>query len=181
MKDPSRFPPVLAGVMVIITVVFIAMGALSYAAFGSVTKTVVLLNLPQDDKFVNAVQLLYSLAILLSTPLQLFPAIRIMESELFSRSGKYSRYIKWKKNGFRFFLVAVCALIAWGGAGDLDKFVALVGSFACVPLVYVYPVRILNDFRVPFLTVSRHCFTTKPWQSPAPRGYRMFYCAYSAL
>ena len=144
MQHPSKFPPVLAGVMVIITVIFVGIGALSYAAFGSSTKTVVLLNLPQDDKFVNAVQLLYSLAILLSTPLQLFPAIRIMESELFSRSGKHNRYIKWKKNIFRFFLVVCCALIAWGGAGDLDKFVSLVGSFACVPLVYVYPVSLQN-------------------------------------
>lgn len=140
MKQPSKFPSVLAGVMIIITVIFVSMGALSYAAFGSATRTVVLLNLPQDDKFVNAVQLLYSLAILLSTPLQLFPAIRIMETELFSRSGKFNSWIKWKKNIFRFFVVACCALIAWGGAGDLDKFVALVGSFACVPLVYVYPV-----------------------------------------
>ena len=141
MRRPSNFPPVLAGVMVVITIVFVGIGALSYAAFGSSTKTVVLLNLPQDDKFVNAVQLLYSLAILLSTPLQLFPAIRIMESELFSRSGKHNRHIKWKKNIFRFFLVICCALIAWGGAGDLDKFVSLVGSFACVPLIYVYPVN----------------------------------------
>ena len=141
MKSPSKFPPVLAGVMIFITVVFILMGALSYAAFGSATKTVVLLNLPQDSKFVNVVQLLYSLAILLSTPLQLFPAIRIMENEIFSRSGKDNPYVKWKKNVFRFFLVVVCSLIAWGGAGDLDKFVALVGSFACIPLVYMYPVR----------------------------------------
>lgn len=139
MKRPSQFPGVLAVVMVIITVLFISIGALSYAAYGSATQTVVILNLPQDDKLVNAVQFLYSLAILLSTPLQLFPAIRIMENELFSRSGKYNPYIKWQKNVFRFFLVIVCALIAWGGAGDLDKFVALVGSFACVPLVYVYP------------------------------------------
>ena len=140
MQNPAHFPPVLAGVMVVITVIFVSMGALSYAAFGSKTKTVVLLNLPQDDKFVNAVQLLYSMAILLSTPLQLFPAIRIMEGGLFSRSGKFSKGTKWKKNIFRFFLVICCALIAWGGAGDLDKFVSLVGSFACVPLVYVYPV-----------------------------------------
>ena len=141
MKNPAKFPPVLAGVMIFITILFMLMGALSYAAFGSATKTVVLLNLPQDSKFVNAVQLLYSLAILLSTPLQLFPAIGIMETKLFSRSGKNNPYTKWKKNVFRFFLVAICALIAWGGASDLDKFVALVGSFACVPLVYVYPVR----------------------------------------
>ena len=146
MKNPAKFPPVLAGVMIFITILFISMGALSYAAFGSATKTVVLLNLPQDSKFVNAIQLLYSLAILLSTPLQLFPAIRIMENEIFLRSGKNNPYIKWKKNVFRFSLVVICALIAWGGAGDLDKFVALIGSFACVPLVYMYPVCDTSSF-----------------------------------
>ncbi|KAL4981597.1 transmembrane amino acid transporter protein-domain-containing protein [Aspergillus falconensis] len=139
MKHPKQFTGVLAGVMVIITIIFLAAGAVSYAAYGPATKTVILLNLPQDDKLVNAVQFLYSLAILLSTPLQLFPAIRIMENELFTRSGKYNPGIKWKKNGFRFFLVMICAFVAWGGADDLDKFVSLVGSFACVPLIYVYP------------------------------------------
>jgi len=152
MKKPNEFPRVLAGVMIIITVIFISMGMLSYAAFGSSTKTVILLNLPQDNKFVNAVQFLYSLAILLSTPLQLFPAIRIMENGLFTRSGKFSRSIKWKKNIFRFVLVVICALIAWGGADDLDKFVALVGSFACIPLVYVYPVSGLT-FEICFKAV----------------------------
>lgn len=146
MTKPKNFPPVLGGVMIIITVVFISMGALSYAAYGSKTETVVILNLPQDDKFVNAVQFMYSLAILLSTPLQIFPAIRILETELFTRSGKYNPYIKWQKNVFRFFVVMICAAIAWGGAGDLDKFVALVGSFACVPLVYIYPV---SQARIP--------------------------------
>lgn len=140
MREPAKFPRVLGVVMVIITVIFISMGALSYAAFGSKTETVVILNMPQDDKFVNAVQFMYSVAILLSTPLQIFPAIRITETELFTRSGKYNPYIKWQKNAFRFFVVMLCAAIAWGGAADLDKFVAIVGSFACVPLVYIYPV-----------------------------------------
>ncbi|KAK6529827.1 neutral amino acid transporter [Arthrobotrys megalospora] len=139
MKKPEKFPKVLGGVMILITTVFVSAGALGYAAWGSKTKTVVLLNLPQDDKFVNGVQFLYSLAILLSTPLQLFPAIRIMENGLFSKSGKYSNRVKWEKNAFRFVTVIVTALIAWGGADDLDKFVALIGSFACIPLVYMYP------------------------------------------
>ena len=160
MKQPHRFPGVLAGVMVIITLIFLSAGALSYAAYGSKTKTVILLNLPQDDKFVNVVQLLYSLAILLSTPLQLFPAIRIMENELFTRSGKYNPYIKWKKNGFRFFLVVVCAVVAWCGADDLDKFVSLVGSFACVPLIYVYPVSL------PMKSLSSNLKLTL-WNSPS--------------
>ncbi|OAA75754.1 Amino acid transporter, transmembrane [Akanthomyces lecanii RCEF 1005] len=139
MKHPEKFPRVLFLVMIIITVLFTTMGAFSYAAYGSKTETVVLLNLPQDNKFVNTVQLLYSVAILLSTPLQIFPAIRIVETELFTRSGKYNPYIKWQKNVFRFFVVMLCAGIAWGGADNLDKFVALVGNFACIPLVFLYP------------------------------------------
>ncbi|KAL8799878.1 MAG: hypothetical protein Q9182_005561 [Xanthomendoza sp. 2 TL-2023] len=150
MRQPKKFPSVLAAVMIIITIIFVSMGALSYAAFGSSTKTVVLLNLPQDDKFVNAVQFLYSLAILLSTPLQLFPAIRIMENEIFTRSGKNDPSIKMGKNVFRFFLVMICALVAWGGAGDLDKFVAVIGTFCCLPLVYVYPVSVRELIDSPF-------------------------------
>lgn len=140
MADPRKFPKVLFIVMIIITTLFTVMGAVSYAAYGSKTETVVLLNLPQDSKMVNTVQFLYSIAIMLSTPLQIFPAIRIMENGLFTRSGKYNPYIKWQKNVFRFATVALCAIIAWGGADDLDKFVALVGNFACIPLVYIYPV-----------------------------------------
>jgi proton-coupled amino acid transporter len=140
MKNPRKFPAILGFVMIIITVVFTSMGALSYAAYGSKTKTVVILNMPQDSKFVNAVQFIYSLAILLSTPLQFFPAIEITSKAIFSRTGKNNPWIKWKKNIYRFFMVVICAAIAWVGADDLDKFVALVGSFACIPLVYIYPV-----------------------------------------
>lgn len=140
MKEPSKFPRVLAIVMVAVCIVYLSIGTLSYAAYGSSTKTVILLNLPQDDKMVNTVQLIYSLAILMSTPLQIYPAIEITSQQLFSRTGKYNPWIKWKKNIFRFAMVMFCSLIAWIGAGDLDKFVALVGSFACVPLVYIYPV-----------------------------------------
>ncbi|KAI1332036.1 transmembrane amino acid transporter protein-domain-containing protein [Xylariaceae sp. FL0255] len=139
MKHPAKFPKVMFSTMVIMSAIFITMGAVSYAAYGSKTETVVLLNLPQDNRFVNGVQLLYSLAILLSTPLQIFPAIKITENALFTKSGKYNPYIKWQKNMFRFFMVVFCSIIAWGGSDNLDKFVALVGNFACVPLTFIYP------------------------------------------
>lgn len=166
MKNPRKFPGVLGFVMIIITVVFLSMGALSYAAFGSKTKTVIILNMPQDNKFVNGVQFIYSLAILLSTPLQIYPAIEITSQQLFSRTGKYNPYIKWKKNFFRFFMVAVCALLAWAGANDLDKFVSLVGSFACIPLVYIYPVSDSAFIRLieMWANVSKsRCCITEQW------------------
>ncbi|KAI1754508.1 transmembrane amino acid transporter protein-domain-containing protein [Xylaria castorea] len=139
MRNPAKFPKVMFSSMIIMSAIFITMGAVSYAAYGSKTETVVLLNLPQDNKFVNGVQLLYSLAILLSTPLQIFPAIKITENALFTKSGKYNPYIKWQKNMFRFFMVFLCAVIAWIGSDNLDKFVALVGNFACIPLTFIYP------------------------------------------
>jgi proton-coupled amino acid transporter len=149
--------------MIGITLVFVSMGALQYAAYGSSVKTVIISNLPQDSKFVNAVQFLYSAAILLSTPLQLFPAIRIMENWLFVRSGKFSPKIKWQKNAFRALLTLLTALVAWGGADDLDRFVALTGSFACIPLVYIYP-PLLHLKAFPnqnrFLLISDYILTT---------------------
>lgn len=104
-------------------------GALSYAAYGKEVQTVVLVNLPQDKKFVQVVQFLYSMAILLSAPLQLFPALRILENALWTRSGKADPMVKWQKNGFRVLVVIGCTMISWAGAKDLDKFVSFVGSF----------------------------------------------------
>ena len=103
---------------------------LAYLTFGSDIQTAIITNLDSSSKLVQAVQLLYSLAILLSVPLQLFPAVRIMEQGIFTSSGKGDIKVKWQKNIFRFFVAIFCSLVSWAGASDLDKFVALVGSFA---------------------------------------------------
>ncbi|KAH9856664.1 transmembrane amino acid transporter protein-domain-containing protein [Lenzites betulinus] len=139
MQEPRKFPKVLTGVMIFLMVLFGGGGAMSYLTFGADVKTVVIVNLDTTSKFTQAVQFLYSLAILLSVPLQLFPAVRIMENGIFERSGKQSNIVKWQKNFFRFIVVCFCACLSYFGASDLDKFVSFVGSFACVPLCYVYP------------------------------------------
>ncbi|TFK46084.1 hypothetical protein OE88DRAFT_1668237 [Heliocybe sulcata] len=139
MREPRKFPAVLTGVMLFLMVLFGGGGALAYLTFGADIQTVVIKNLNQDSKMVQVVQFLYSIAILLSVPLQLFPAVRIMENGIFTRSGKGDTKVKWLKNVFRFGCVVFCSLLAWAGAADLDKFVSFIGSFACVPLCYVYP------------------------------------------
>ncbi|KAG5637485.1 hypothetical protein H0H81_004408 [Sphagnurus paluster] len=123
MREPHKFPKVLTGVMIFLTVLFGGAGALAYLTFGSEVEAVVLVNLDSDSKMVQA----------------FFPAVRILENGLFTRSGKVDARVKWTKNGFRFLMIMVCTALSWFSAADLDKFVAFVGCFACVPLCYVYP------------------------------------------
>lgn len=140
MKEPHKFERLLYIVVFIVTIIYFSVGALSYATFGDKTTVEIISNLPQNSKLVNAVQFLYSLAVLVGDPVQLFPAMRIIEGALFGhRSGKRDAKTKWKKNAFRAAIVCLCGVISALGAADLDKFVALIGSFACVPLVYIYP------------------------------------------
>ncbi|KAK6455561.1 vacuolar amino acid transporter 4 [Scheffersomyces xylosifermentans] len=139
MVYPNHFPKVLCQVIATISTIFVAMGTLGYLTFGKEIQTVIILNLPQKSPMIVLIQLLYSFAILLSTPLQLFPAIRLLESKLFFTSGKYSTRIKWLKNLFRFIFVSLVAYVAFIGGQNLDKFVSFVGCFACIPLVYMYP------------------------------------------
>jgi amino acid permease len=58
MREPHRFPRALSGVMIVVTVLFATAGIMGYAAYGSKIQTVVIVNLPQEDKFVQAVQFL---------------------------------------------------------------------------------------------------------------------------
>ncbi|KAK6200751.1 hypothetical protein LQW54_009555 [Pestalotiopsis sp. IQ-011] len=140
MAEPEKFEPLLGVIMVIITIVYTSVGALCYATFGNDTYIEIINNYPRDSRFVQAIQFLYSLAILVGNPVQLFPALRIVEGGLFGKhSGKKSLRTKWTKNFFRTMMVLLCGGISILGAGNLDRFVALIGSFACVPLVYIYP------------------------------------------
>lgn len=140
MRSPEKFSRLLFIVMILITLIFTSVGLLCYATFGATTRVEIINNFPQTSRLVNAVQFLYSIAVLVGTPVQLFPAVRILEGKIFGhRSGKQSVRTKWKKNAFRTLVVGICAGISIVGASDLDKFVALIGSFACVPLVYIYP------------------------------------------
>jgi solute carrier family 36 (proton-coupled amino acid transporter) len=140
MKHPQHFNKLLYLVMFIITIIFTSVGFLCYATFGDRVSVEVITNFPQTSKLVNAVQFLYALAVLVGTPVQLFPPIRIIEQKIFGyQSGKRDSMTKWKKNLFRATVVLFCGIVAAAGASDLDKFVALIGAFACVPLVYIYP------------------------------------------
>ncbi|KAJ2470930.1 hypothetical protein GGI02_002602 [Coemansia sp. RSA 2322] len=128
MERKDKFNSVLTASLVICAAIFVTIGFLSYLTFGEAVEAVILLNLPNDSMWTIGVQFLYSLAIIMSVPLQLFPAIRIIESGLFTQSGKGNPTVKWQKNLFRTLMVGFIALVAIFGADKLDNFIAIVPS-----------------------------------------------------
>ncbi|KAG0173226.1 neutral amino acid transporter [Apophysomyces sp. BC1034] len=139
MENPRKFPWVLTVVMTMVATSLCLVGSLGYVAFGSDVKTVAMLNLP-PGALTLTIQIGYAVAIHLSNALVLFPTIRIVEQAIFGdRTGKHNMTIKWQKNALRCFIVMVAAVVAWGGAKDLDKFVSLIGSICCCPLSLIFP------------------------------------------
>ncbi|KAI1317281.1 neutral amino acid transporter [Mortierella claussenii] len=141
MAEPEKFPRVLAVTITIVAMIFGSVGALCYAAFGSQIQTIVLLNLPVKAGITITVEILYSLAIILSVPLMLSPASRILEFGIFGdKSGGEYFKVKMLKNVLRMVLICLCALLSFAiGGSNLDKFVSFVGSVACMPLCFIFP------------------------------------------
>ncbi|KAK3813010.1 MAG: transmembrane amino acid transporter protein-domain-containing protein [Benniella sp.] len=108
MAEPEKFPRVLAVTMAVVALIFGSVGALCYSSFGSEIQTIVLLNLPVRDGMTITVEILYSCAIILSVPLMLSPASRIIEHGIFgNKSGADYFNIKILKNILRM-LACLC-------------------------------------------------------------------------
>ncbi|KAF9352033.1 neutral amino acid transporter [Mortierella sp. AD094] len=141
MAEPHKFPRVLAITITVVALIFMSVGALCYSSFGSNIQTIVVLNLPVQSGWTITVEILYSLAIILSVPLMLSPASRILEHGIFgNKSGGQNFKIKMQKNVLRIVLICVCAIVSFAiGGPNLDKFVSFVGSVACMPLCFIFP------------------------------------------
>lgn len=66
MKEPERFPSVIIIGMAVVTIVYITIATLSYLAYGDLIQAAVISNLPQPNNLTTSVQILYSLAIILT-------------------------------------------------------------------------------------------------------------------
>lgn len=130
----AKFPSLLVATVVGLLLFYSFFASVNYVAFGASVQPMVTSSLPRNGWSIS-VQLGYSIAQLLSYPLFLFPAVKIMEEMLgFPKraSGK-----KVAKNCFRAVAVVVTVAIAYFGQDRLDLFVSIVGAFCCGALVGV--------------------------------------------
>ncbi|KAG0339185.1 neutral amino acid transporter [Podila horticola] len=145
MANPKQFPRALTIVLSTVCALLVSFGCLGYAAYGNTVETIVLDNLPHgtsgEKAGKNAIQILYIIAIFLTTPLMLFPCIRIIEGCVFHvvGDGPRTKTRLLKENIVRILVDFAVAVVAYAGYTHLDIFISFVGSIACAPLLFVFP------------------------------------------
>lgn len=129
----ARFPKLLASTVVGLFFFYSFFAGINYVAFGNGIQPMVTSSLPRNGWAIS-VQFGYSVAQLLSYPLFLFPAVKIMEEMLgFPRRASGQ---KVAKNCFRAAVVVVTVSVAYFGQARLDLFVSIVGAFCCGALQF---------------------------------------------
>ena len=156
MERPEDMPGMLKITMMVLTILFIAMGALSYMAYGAATADMITLNLPRNS-LVSCVQIFYCLGLFFTYPVMMFPAWKILEATSAYanasvgflqrvRSMRLSSVLAARsmniddiaQRGFRFILVLGTAVIAVI-TPHFTLFVNLIGAVACTMLAFVLP------------------------------------------
>ena len=156
MERPEDMPGMLRITVLVLTVLFISMGALSYMAYGAATADMITLNLPRNS-LVGCVQIFYCLGLFFTYPVMMFPAWKILEATgayasasvgvvQRIRSTRLSGLLAahsvsaedLAQRGFRFLLVLGTAVIAVI-TPHFTLFVNLIGAVACTMLAFVLP------------------------------------------
>ena len=79
MKNPLKFRNIIFAAGLCVGTLVLVMSSFSYVAFGSYVEDLITLNLPHTA-FTTVIRLSYSLGLILSFPIQVFPAIYIIEN-----------------------------------------------------------------------------------------------------
>lgn len=144
VEGQARYPYTLTFTLIGIALVYVVIGMVPYLYLDGVAHVVlqdaVTLNLP-EEWWAYCIVVAYCIALVFSYPLMMFPAIKILERGagpyLWNAASPTAAH--WRRNGFRAFVVAVTVLVSYLGASQLNNLVALVGCFACTPLMFIFP------------------------------------------
>lgn len=139
MKRPERFEALVATSMAGLCVLVWSIGAMGYLAFGNSVEPFVTNELPTQGVLGPAVRIMYSLAIICTYPLQLFPGTIILEEYLVEPMGLVPSRRKVAKNVLRLLVVVGTCLTAIYAGKALDHFVALIGTVGSLPLGLMLP------------------------------------------
>ena len=95
--------------------------------------------LPPDQISVILIKFLFSLNLLCSYAIFIYPANIVFEQWLCGCLKKNSTKLYWAQNFSRFVVAMTAAILGVCLASKIDKFLGLIGSFLCAPLAMTFP------------------------------------------
>jgi len=135
-RDPSTFNRSMDGAMAFVTIAYIVFGALGFMFFGDDTNSIITINLGINVES-DVIKVALSMILVFAYPLQMFPAVNIMEKGLFNPPNE-SITDTLKRNFFRSFVV-VMTIIAAVVVPLFGLFASLVGTFSNSFIAFIYP------------------------------------------
>lgn len=156
IKNPDKFVKIYASVFVVLVGLNTTLAVTGFAAYGNGVEALVLLNLPSGFSPLY-IRSAYSLAMLCTFPLQLLPAMRLVENIFFEKVKNPSMGRKMRKNLFRTLYVCFLSVVAIVGSTSLDHFISLIGAACGIPLAFVFPAMCHNALSKD-LTLSQKLF-----------------------
>jgi len=149
MEKPQDFPFILRNIMAILSIIYIVFPAVCLITFGERLPDIIFFTLPTDDPFYLLIQILYAISALFTFPVQLFPALRIMENSknlrfrLFNERGKCIN--KKLRYGLRLAVIGLVFLVAYS-ANSFHLFLNLLGSCVFTFVGFILPVWVYQTY-----------------------------------
>jgi len=139
-EKPERFKAMLTYAFITLTSFYSAFALLCYFAWGSsMDQAIITQMLPADSITVVTIKLLFSLNLVCSFPICIYPANAAVE-EWFCKCFKNDQTkLYWMQNFSRVLVTAAATICAVVLADKLDKFLGLIGAMLCAPLALFFP------------------------------------------
>lgn len=158
-QDRQHFSKMYPNVILCIIWFYMFFGIFCWMSFGDDVRTVMTTSLPEGNALATTVQMAYSVAVMLTFPLQNYPSLEITCTAIAAVLQKVSTTVT-VRNSNRFIIrilqilqrrkvlsslmVCLLALIAILTMDRLDKVVSLMGGLLGCPLAFVFPPLIHN-------------------------------------
>ena len=164
----TKFPAVYQRTIAGIVLFYSFFGMICWIAFGDTVDTVLTVSLP-DGVLATLVQLLYSIAVIFTFPLQIFPASEIvvhLAEKILYRYHLQQQHqlcldettleeledihphapplLQWQRKTLIVVILVVLAAVAVVEMNNLGRVVSLMGSLLGCPLAFVFPPLIHN-------------------------------------
>eukprot|EP00933_Yihiella_yeosuensis_P083049 TRINITY_DN9713_c1_g4_i1.p1 TRINITY_DN9713_c1_g4~~TRINITY_DN9713_c1_g4_i1.p1 ORF type:complete len:393 (-),score=45.54 TRINITY_DN9713_c1_g4_i1:103-1152(-) len=137
-EKPETFPKWYTVTLIFMLALVSSVGLCGFIAYGEDVRSLVLLNFPKGP-VVWGLQLAFMIQVLCTFPLQMLPAVRLVEDNFFEYQSDPPLARKLAKSIFRAGFTGLLATIAYCGANKLDNFVSLIGAACGIPLAFVFP------------------------------------------